>query len=289
MLIFYFEFFILLTKPKQMKSIEELRETKGTFSIGLAISDGWKLVSKHLGYYIGAGIITVIISMAIGFIPIVGGIVNNLLVSPCFTASAIYVTWRISKGLGWTDFGDMFKGFNYATPVMIATLIQGLLMILIGVLCFFSLLPELIDLWQMSQGSRAFQNQEEISETFQNIFFNAKAILLFCFFMLAMLVISVIWAFKYHFIVIYKMDAWPAMELSRKISAYNFFPLVGLFIIIGIIFIVSLLPCGIGLLFSLPFSFGAIYSAFAQITGSDQPDEMFEFMAGENDGGSHGL
>ena len=268
-----------------MKSIEELRETKGTFSIGLAISDGWKLVSKHLGYYIGAGIITVIISMAVGFIPIVGSFANSLVISPCFTASAIYITWRISKGLGWTDFGDMFKGFNYVTPVMISTLIQTFVMVAIAVLCFFSLIPELIDLWQMSQGSGAFQNQEEISETFQNIFFNAKVILLFCFFMLAMLVISIIWAFKIHFIVIYKMDAWPAMELSRKISAYNFFPLLGLFIVIGLIFIVSLLPCGIGMLFSLPFSFGAIYSAFAQITGSDQPDEMFEFMAGENDGG----
>ena len=46
-----------------MKSIEELRETKGTFSIGQAISDGWRIVSKQLGYYIGAGVITVIITI----------------------------------------------------------------------------------------------------------------------------------------------------------------------------------------------------------------------------------
>jgi hypothetical protein len=274
-----------------MKSIEELRETKGTFDIGKAISDGWRLVSKHLGYYIGAGIITVIISMILGFIPIIGGIANNLVVSPCFTASAIYITWQISKGYGWTDFGDMFKGFSYVTPVMIATLIQAIVMIFIGVLCFFSLIPDLVDLWQMSQGSRAFQNQDEISELFQNVFFNAKVILLFCVFMLAMLVISVIWAFKFHFIVIYKMDAWPAMELSRKISSHNFLRLVGLFILIGLIVVISVLPCGIGLLFSLPLSIGAIYSAFAQITGSDQTEEnqMFDFMAGENEGGQQGV
>jgi len=271
-----------------MKSIEQLRETKGTFDIGRAISDGWGLVSKHLGYYIGAGVITVIISMFVGFIPFAGGIVNNLIVSPCFTASAIFITWRISKGYGWTDFGDMFKGFSYITPVMIATLIQGVVMISIGLLCFFSLIPELVDLWELSQGSGAYQNQEEIAELFQSIFFTTKVILLFCGFMLAMLLLSVVWAFKIHFIVVYKMDAWPAMELSRRIAAPNFLRLVGLYIIIGLIIIVSALPCGIGLLFSLPFSIGAVYSAFAQITGSDQPDEnseyMFDFMAGEKGG-----
>ena len=275
-----------------MKSIEELQETKSTFSIGQAISDGWRIVSKQLGYYIGAGVITVIISMFVGIIPYGGSILNNLVVSPCFAASAIFITWRISKGYAWTDFGDMFKGFSYATPVLISTLIQSFVMVLIGLLCFFSLIPELVDLFELSQGSGAYQNQEEIIELLRTIFFNTKNILLFCLFLLAILVLSAVWAFRIHFIVVYKMDAWPAMELSRRVATPNLLRLVGLFIIIGLIVIVSALPCGIGLLFSLPLSFGAIYSAFAQITGSDQPDEdsnMFDFMAGENNGNQQGV
>ena len=275
-----------------MKSIEELQETKSTFYIGQAISDGWRIVSKHLGYYIGAGVITVLISMFVGIIPYGGSILNNLVVSPCFAASAIFITWRISKGYAWTDFGDMFKGFSYATPVLISTLIQSFVMVLIGLLCFFSLIPQLVDLFELSQGSGAYQNQEEIIELLRSIFFNTKIILLFCLFMLAILLLSAVWAFKIHFIVVYKMDAWPAMELSRRVATPNLLRLVGLFIIIGLIVIVSALPCGIGLLFSLPLSFGAIYSAFAQITGSDQPDEinnMFDFMAGENSGSQQGV
>ena len=269
-----------------MKSIEELRETKGTFSIGKAISDGWRIVSKHLGSYIGAGVITVLIIMFVGVIPYGGSILNNLVVSPCFAASAIFITWQISKGHAWTDFGDMFKGFSYATPVLISTLIQSFVMALIGLLCFFSLIPQLVDLFELSQGSGAYQNQEEIIELLRSIFFNTKNILLFCLFMLAILLLSALWAFKIHFIVVYKMDAWPAMELSRRVTTPNLLRLVGLFIIIGLIVIVSALPCGIGLLFSLPLSFGAVYSAFAQITDSDQPDNdsnyMFDFMAGES-------
>ena len=275
-----------------MKSIEELRETKGTFSIGQAISDGWRIVSKYLGYYIGAGVITVIITIFVGFIPFGGSILNNLVISPCFAASAIFITWRISKGHGWTDFGDMFKGFSYATPVLISTLIQAFVMVLIGLLCFFSLIPQLVDLFELSQGSGAYQNQEEITELVRSIFFDTKNILLFCLFLLAILLLSAVWAFKIHFIVVYKMEAWPAMELSRKVTTPNLLRMVGLFIIIGLIVIVSALPCGIGLLFSLPLSIGAIYSAFAQITGSDQPDDsnyMFDFMAGENSGSQQGV
>ena len=276
-----------------MKSIEELRETKGTFAIGQAISDGWRLVSQHLGYYIGAGVIVMIIGIFAGAIPWVGSLINNLIVSPCFAASAIFITWQISKGHAWTDFGDMFKGFSYATPVMISTLIQSFVMVLIGLLCFFSLLPQLVDLFELSQGSGAYQNQDEIAELFRSIFFNTKNILLFCLFLLALLLLSAVWAFKIHFIVVYKMDAWPAMELSRRVTTPNLLRLAGLFIIIGLIVIVSALPCGIGLLFSLPLSIGAIYSAFAQITGSDQPDEnsnyMFDFMAGESHGSQQGV
>lgn len=273
-----------------MKSIEELRERKGTFSIGLAISDGWRLVSTHLGYYIGAGVITVVISMFIGFVPYIGSIIDNLIISPCFAASAIFITWRISKGYGWTDFGDMFKGFSYAAPVVIATLIQSFAMLIIGLLCFFSLIPQLIELWELSQGSGTYQNQDEIAEIFRSIFFDPTNILLFCLFMLAILFLTAVWAFKIHFIVVYKMDAWPAMELSRRVTAPNLLRLLGLFIIIGLIVIVSALPCGIGLLFSLPLSIGTIYSAFAQITGSDQPDEqIFDFMAGENSGSEQGV
>ncbi len=276
-----------------MKSIEELQETKGTFSISKAISDGWRIVSKQLGYYIGAGVITVIITIFVGFIPLGGSIINNLVISPCFAASAIFITWRISKGYAWTDFGDMFKGFSYATPVLISTLIQSFVMVLIGLLCFFSLIPQLVDIFELSQGSGAYQNQEEITEIVRSIFFDTKNILLFCLFILAILLVSAVWAFKIHFIVVYKMDAWPAMELSRRVTTPNLLRMVGLFIIIGLIVIVSALPCGIGLLFSLPLSFGAIYSAFAQITCSDQPDEnsnyTFDFMAGENSGSQQGV
>ena len=263
-----------------MKSIEELQKDRSTFSIGEAISDGWSLVSKHLGYYIAAGIIAVLIGGAAGLIPFVGSLANSLIISPCFMAGAVFITWRISKGIDWTDFGDMFKGFNYLPKIMLSSLIESAVMAVLVVLFFFNLLPQIIDLVTLTQGDGFYNNRAEI-EALAREFFNAKTVVLFILLMIGILLVAVIWAFKIHFIVIYNMEAWPAMELSRKICTHNLFQLIGLFLLLGIIIVISAIPCGIGLLFSLPLSIGAMYNAFAQITYCNQPDDIQFDYTGE--------
>ena len=267
-----------------MKTLEELKTDKSVFSIGQAFSDGWALVSKHLGYYILGGFIAVVISISVGIIPIVGGIVNNLILSPCLMAGAVYVTWNISKGKGWTDFGDMFKGFGYLQPMAISTFIQGLASLILMVLVFYNFLPELINLFKISQGADAFTRQEEIKDAALQLF-NGKFIVSALILSVALLFITALWAFKTHFIVIYKMQAWPAMEMSRRIARHNLLPLIGFFLLLGIIIVISAIPCGIGLLFSLPLMIGATYSAFAQITQCDTSgeinEEMFDFIGEE--------
>jgi len=257
-----------------MKSLAELQSGNNGFSVGQAISDGWALIAKHLGYYILGGIVAVLIGGAAGLIPFVGSLANNLIISPCFMASAIFITWKISRGTPWTDFGEIFKGFSYLSQIMVSSLIEMAVIVFFCVLLLFNLIPQIIDLFTLTQGQGAYQNQAEIQAMIRSMFLNGKTILLFSAFGIAVLIISVIWAFKIHFIVIYKMEAWPAMEMSRKVTTRNLLPLIGLFILLGIIIIISILPCGIGLLFSLPLTIGSIYSAFAQITHCNQPDEI---------------
>lgn len=268
-----------------MKTLEELKTDKTVFSIGLALSDGWAMVSKHLGYYILGGIIAIAISIAVDFIPIAGAIVNNLILSPCLWAGAVYVTWNISKGKGWTEFGDMFKGFGYLQPIAISTFIQMVASLALTLLVFLNFIPELIHLFKISQGTDAISRQQEIKDAFLNLL-NSKFIVSSLLLTVALLFITALWAFKTHFIVIYRMEAWPAMEMSRRIARHNLWQLIGFFLLMGIILIVSAIPCGIGLLFTLPMLIGATYSAFAQITECDKSgeinEEMFDFMADNN-------
>jgi uncharacterized membrane protein len=267
-----------------MKPITTLQTTSATFSIGQALSDGWAIVSKNLGYYILGGILAVLIGGAAGIIPFIGSIANNIIIGPCFLASAIFISWHISKGIAWTDFGELFKGFNFLLPVAISSLIQSVAAGVLVVLFFFNYMPQLKDIYDLITSPGAYNNRAAI-EAITRQFLNTETLLLFLLLMLALLLLSVIWAFKNHFIVIYKLEAWPAMEMSRKITTNNLLPLAGLFLLLGIIVIISALPCGIGLLFSLPLSITAVYSAFAQITDCDKTaidNDMFDFINEEN-------
>lgn len=270
-----------------MKTLEELHTDKSTFSIGQALGDGWNLVSKNLGYYILGGIIAMAISLGVGIIPFVGGVVNNLILSPCLMGGAVYVTWRISNGRGWTDFGDMFKGFSFLQPIVISTLIQGVVTIALILLVFFNFLTELIDIFKLTQNADMFTRQEELGNAFLDLMRNSKFMVSLLLLTVALLFIAALWAFKTHFIIIYKMQAWPAMEMSRRIARHNLWQLIGFFIVMGFIIFLSALACGIGLLFTLPWLIGATYSAFAQITHCDQDDEinkdMFDFMGNKKD------
>lgn len=270
-----------------MKTLAELQTDKTTFSIRQALGDGWNLVSKHLGYYILATIVAAVISIAVSVIPFVGDLVNNLLISPCLMGGAVYVTWQISKGKGWSDFGDMFKGFGFAQPFVISSLIQGAVTIILVILVFFNFFTELMNIAELAQKARGFGRQQELENALLQLFGDGKFIVSVLILTVALLFIAALWAFKNHFIVIYKMQAWPAMEMSRRIARHNLWQLIGLFIVMGFIIVVSAIPCGIGLLFTMPWLVGSTYSAFAQITNCDWADEinedMFDFRAGKKD------
>jgi hypothetical protein len=267
-----------------MKSLDELKTNRSSFSVSQAISDGWALVNKHLGYYILGGVLATLIGMSVSFIPYVGSIANSLIIGPCFMAGAVYITWQISKGMVWTDIGDIFKGFTYSKPVMVTSLIKALVSAALIFLFLFSYLPLMIQLFELSQDADLGTKNKEI-EAIVMQFFTSRGLLLFALLMFSLLFVNAIWAFTDHFIVIYNLQGWQAMEMSRKVTSQHLLPVIGLFILLGIIIFISAIPCGIGLLFSLPLSIGAVYSAFAQITDCDKKEmdnEMFDFIAKED-------
>lgn len=58
------------------------------------------------------------------------------------------------------------------------------------------------------------------------------------------------------------MGPWEALETSRKTVSHHWFRMVAFFIIMGFIYIISIIPLGIGLIWTLPLfmiSYGIIY------------------------------
>lgn len=80
------------------------------------------------------------------------------------------------------------------------------------------------------------------------------------------LVIS--WVFTLPLVIDKKLDFWPAMELSRKVVTHRWWSLFGLALVAGLISIVGVLACVVGIFVTIPICLAALMYAYEDIFGS---------------------
>jgi zinc-ribbon domain len=96
---------------------------------GQWIGAGWDLVKPDIGNYV---LIALVFTVLNGMVPII-------LQGPLFAGFHIYCIKRI---LGrQTDFSDLFKGFNYFVPTLVASLVISLF---VGAGTLFCIIPGLV-------------------------------------------------------------------------------------------------------------------------------------------------
>lgn len=260
--------------------LQKITDQSGTFSISEAFSQGWEIVSRHIWYYILGGILVILSTGMIGMVPIVGRLVNSFLVQPAFTAGGIYVTWRISMGHGWRDFSDMFQGFRMLPALILSTLIATAIIIILFLPFLLINLKTFIELVPYFESNSWVGNEEAIGEIVKSMLNPTNMVISLITFIL-IITLTVLWLFRNYFIVIFDAQAWESLEASRKITAKNFWLLLGFGFVMSLVIIISVIPLGLGLFFSLPWSMGATYSAFAQITGCEEQTRV-ENISPEN-------
>ena len=81
--------------------------------------------------------------------------------------------------------------------------------------------------------------------------------------------LAVAYTFVPLFIVFGKMEFWDGMEFSRKLITKKWWNLFGFVILLGLINIAGMLAFGIGILFTIPLTYCAIYAAFDDIVGTE--------------------
>ncbi len=81
--------------------------------------------------------------------------------------------------------------------------------------------------------------------------------------------LSVGYTFAMLFIIFGKVDFWEGMELSRKMVGPEWFNIFILTLVLGLLNFIGALAFGVGLLFTIPISFCALYAAFDDIIGAD--------------------
>ena len=81
--------------------------------------------------------------------------------------------------------------------------------------------------------------------------------------------LAVAFSFASMIIVFANKEFWPALDASRKIITKKWFSFLGFFIVLGLINVLGAIALGIGLLFTIPITYCAIYAAYENIIGTE--------------------
>jgi len=80
------------------------------------------------------------------------------------------------------------------------------------------------------------------------------------------------YVFAPFFIIFGRMDLWDAMEISRKVVHKEWFSIFIFILVLGLLNFVGMLALGVGLLFTIPISYCAMYAAFDDIVGINRQE-----------------
>jgi len=226
------------------------RVVAGGVSIGIgeSIGRGWELVSGNFGLAVGATAIWVLCNIA-GAIPCLG-ILITLGVTPVVQAGLYRLFLKLHRGEP-AEFGDAFSAFSTSyLQVFLYALVQLILLAVAAVpgyaLMFFGNLMA-----HRSDGA--------------SLLLSLVGVLLI---LPPTIYLAMSWAFAPLIIVDKGLDFWPAMELSRKVVAKNFFGTFALFFVCGLIFLAGVMALCLGIFVAAPLALAAIAVAYDEVFGS---------------------
>ena len=240
--------------------LEKIYENGYEFRLMDYINRGFNIFGKKSAFFIGFFIIQICIGMFLGAIPHVGQIVSWV-ISGALTAGYYIVADKTDRD-EYLDFSNFFDGFKLFSPLFLCSLISFVLVIV----AFIPLMIYFFTVFRITE----MPSTMEIPYIVKNM--NYSIIIGYMF-----LVGLIVLMFSYAplFVIFDKMGVMEANIASVKIAVKNFGYLV-LFLILWICIMgISALPCGLGLLVTLPAFYCSIYAAWSDITGYN-PDENID-------------
>ena len=179
---------------------------------------------------------------------------------------------NLKKGTHKPD--QFFNGFQFAGNLFVSQLVITLLVVPLFFLAFGSILPieQMFSLFtgQIDYNSFAEAFSEEVIGNLP--MFMLSLLLIFC----VSIYVSISFMFAAPLIVDAKLGFWDALETSRKTVGKQFFSFLFFSLVYIIaISIVTVLTCGLGLLFIVPFSYVLIFEMYDQIFEPEGEEILF--------------
>lgn len=243
-----------------MKTTEELLQNGYDFQFSLYFSKGWKLLSKHLGIFIGMTLLFIIMGLIIGFIPLVN-IIWSFISVVLYAGYYVFLS-KSNNGLG--EAKDFFGAFNFIGDIILYRLVLlAFFLPLILLVIFFGFpMSELIEAYISGMSSGGFTDIAIERPFSEGGLFSILMILI----VVAGIYVYTSYLFVLPLIVVGKYKFWNAMETSRKVVGKHFFSFlftgIAVSFLLGLITVIS---CGLGIFVAIPLGMCIVYAAFNEI------------------------
>ena len=233
------------------------------------LTQGWELVKNNMGVLFVGALIYLLIEVAIGGlsgIPLIGSLfsIANFIISGPLVGGLFYLFIRAIRNEA-AEVGDLFSGFRRGFgQLFLGTLVQSLLIgicmlpfIILFLVKFFPLIGHFHHLQPGTPPDR------ETIAALESILLTTLPVLLVC--AIPAIYLSVSWKFTLPLIIDQEMDFWTAMKTSRKQVGRHWWHVFGLLVLIGLLNVVGVLLCCVGLLFTIPVGIAALMFAYETI------------------------
>jgi hypothetical protein len=212
------------------------------------IKAGWELIRSQYWLFVGMTVVGILIGSVVPLYILMGPMM-------CGIYLALFQTRRGQP----IEFGLLFKGFDYFGDAVIATLLH---MIPIVIVLAPAYILYIVGMFGMMASSQNGQPDPAAMLGFFAIFG-----VVFLVIMLLMIVLSVVFTFAYPLIVDRRMKGFDAVKLSIRAGFANFWRLLGMMLLTGLLTFVGALFCYVGAFFVMPIGFAAIATAYEQVFG----------------------
>lgn len=216
------------------------------------IKAGWELVKPQYWLYVGMAFIAYVIGQAV---PVI-------LMGPMLCG--FYLCLFMSRRREPIEFGTLFKGFDFFGPSLVAMLLHAIPIAAV-------VIPSYI-LFYVSLFVAASQAQSQGGAAVLGVFFTFFLVMIVIFVLI--IIVSVGFTFSFPLIVDRRLNGLDAVKLSFKAGMANFWRLLGMMLLTGIMAAVGMAFCIVGMFLVLPISYAAVAAAYEQVFGLAHPREF---------------
>ena len=219
------------------------------------ITDGWENIKGRYWLFVGMAAVGLMISSAVPMGILMGPMMCGI--------NLAYFKQRRGQPV---EFADLFKGFDYFGQSVIASLLYMVPIMAVVIPAYILFYLGMI-LSVVAQGATDEPNPAA------GLAFFAMFIIFIVVVFGAILLISVGFTFSYALIVDRKLQGFDAVKLSFRAAMANFWRLLGMMILTGLLGMAGYLIFCVGIFLVLPISYAAIDAAYEQVFGLHNPSE----------------